>query len=699
MSKAGFRPRILALLQKERDGLGFDRLQASLDVKRKDRAKLVEELKALVEERLVRTLKGRYVLAPRSGLVRGRLVTSRPGYGFVTPEGGGPDIFVPARFAPGVLVGDEVEVLVSGNGRADKPEGRVVRVLKRNRTVILGVYKERAGTPFIEAFDSPSPEETALRSKGPVPPRPGMIVEVDRRTLAVSRVFGRPEDPGVDAAVVIRRYGLASEFPEAALAEAAAVPEAISSRDLEGRRDFRDWPTVTIDGETAQDFDDAVGIKPLVGGGFLLGVHIADVSHYVRPGTALDVEAAARATSVYFPGLTLPMLPEKLSNDLCSLRPAVPRLTVSVLMEISDGGQVVRSEFAPSVIRTVERMTYTSVFRILEGDEEERRRHAGLVQDLLLMCDLARVLRARRIADGGLDFDLVEPELVYEQGKLLGVAAAERNEAHRLIEEFMVAANVAVATFLTGTRVPSIYRVHPVPALADLEKLRDILVRFGYLLPPAEKVRSADLAAVLEKAKGRPEEKFIGIQVLRAMKLAVYSPENVGHYGLAKTDYTHFTSPIRRYPDLVVHRILKSVLETGRGPGGDLEATARLSSERERTADEAEQALVEWRILRLLKDRLGDEFPGVVVDLTKSGLVVELDDYFVDGLMAFRDLDGAAAAPRGRGKGRHQLTARRRRKLFDLGDRVRVILVSCDPFLRRMSFVPAPDEGTGEAPR
>ena len=699
MSKAGFRPRILALLQREREGLPFDKVQAALEVKRKDRAKLLEEMKALERERLVRLLKGRYVLSPKSGLVRGRFVTSRPGYGFVAPEGGGDDIFVPARFAPGVLVGDEVEVLVKETGRIGKPEGRVVRVVKRHRAAILGVYKERAGTPFVEAFDSPSPEEIALRSKGALAPRPGMIIEVDRKSLAVSRVFGRPEDPGVDTAVVIRRYGLAAEFPEAALREAGDVPPSISQSDLEGRRDFRDWPTVTIDGETAQDFDDAVGIKTLPGGGFLLGVHIADVSHYVRPGTALDAEAAARATSVYFPGLTLPMLPEKLSNDLCSLRPAVPRLTVSVLMEISADGRVLRSEFAPSVIRTVERMTYTSVFRVLEGDEAERRRYAGLVGDFLLMRDLARALRARRIFDGGLDFDLVEPELVYEQGKLLAVAAAERNEAHRLIEEFMVAGNVAVASFLTAKGVPTIYRVHPVPAMADLEKLRDILVRFGYLLPAPEKVRSADLAAVLEKAKGRPEEKFVGIQVLRAMKLAVYSPDNVGHYGLAKTDYAHFTSPIRRYPDLAVHRILKSVLETGRGPEGDLGGVARHSSERERTAGEAEQALVEWRIFRLLKDRLGDEFAGVVVDLTKAGLVVELDDYFVEGLLAFRDLDGDAVPSRGRGTGRRAPRGRRRRKLFDLGDRVRVILVSCDPFLRRMGFIPAPGAETEGTPR
>jgi ribonuclease R len=420
-----------------------------------------------------------------------------------------------------------------------------------------------------------------------------------------------------------------------------------------------------------------------------MGVHIADVSHYVKPGTALDREALERATSVYFPDLTLPMIPEKLSNDLCSLRPAVPRLTVSVLMEIDGGGRVLRSEFAPSVIRTAERMTYTSVFKVLEGDAEERRRYAPLVDDFLLMRDLARTLRARRVEEGSLDFDLVEPELIYEEGKLKAVAAAERNEAHRLIEEFMVAANVAVASFLAAKRIPAIYRVHPAPDETDLEKLREILLHLGYSLPEPDKVRSQDLGRVLDRAKGRPEEKFVGIQVLRAMKLAVYSPENVGHYGLAKTDYTHFTSPIRRYPDLVVHRILKSVLETGRGPAVDLDAAASRSSDRERNAEEAEQALLEWRIFRFLKEKLGDEFTGVVVDVTKAGLVVELDDYFVDGLVAFRDLDG----DRGHDTGGRASRLRRRRKRFDLGDRIRVILVSCDPVLQRMGLAPAPEAG------
>jgi ribonuclease R len=355
-------------------------------------------------------------------------------------------------------------------------------------------------------------------------------------------------------------------------------------------------------------------------------------------------------------------------------------------MDIGDDGRVRKAEFAPSIIRTAHRMTYTSVFRIFEGDSAETRAYADVVPDLLEMRGLARALRERRVAEGSLDFDLVEPELVYEKGQLLAVAAAERNEAHRLIEEFMVSANVAVASAFSARQLPSIYRVHPAPAVADLEKLRDLLLRFGLALPEPAKVRSADLQRVLERAKGLPEEKFVGLQVLRAMRLAAYSAENVGHYGLAKADYTHFTSPIRRYPDLVVHRLLKDLLagrDASRLPLGEVSEKA---SDRERNAAEAEQSLVEWRIFRFLKDRLGEEFDGIVVDVVRAGLVVEIDDYLVSGLLPFASLRGDyEPKPAGR-----RLRPAGRRKAFDLGDKVHVILVSCDPALRRMSFVPAP---------
>jgi len=679
--------RVINLLKKHKDGLDLDRILSELGLKRRDRSKLLAGMRELEARGDVRSYRGRFSLAPKTGAVKGRFVTARPGFGFVTPEGGGEDIFIPARHAHGALPGDQVAVVVNEQGKFGKPEGRIERVLKKGRAGLLGVYIERSGAPYLQPFDSPSVDDIPLKSRSKLRPSPGMIVEADRTTLALTRVFGRPEDPGVDARVIIERYGLRSEFPGDVRAEAEAIRDLDAAAALEGRRDLRGWVTVTIDGEKAQDFDDAVSIRRLADGGWLLGVHIADVSHYVRPGSALDREAFERGTSVYFPDLTLPMLPERLSNGLCSLRPREPRLTVSAFLDIDREGRVRKTEFAPSIIRTAHRLTYTAVFKIFEGDAGERARYADVLPDLLAMRELAEALRTRRAAEGSLDFDLVEPELVSEDGKLLAVAAAERNEAHRLIEEFMVAANVAVASAFTGRQVPAIYRVHPAPDAGDLEKLRDVLLRFGLALPDPAKVRSKDLQRILDRAKGMPGEKFIGRQVLRAMKLAVYSAKNVGHYGLAKTDYTHFTSPIRRYPDLVVHRLLKTLLRRAAPDALELESIAAAASGRERNAADAEQSLVEWRILRFLKDRLGDEFDGIVVDVIKSGLLVELDDYFISGLLPFASL-GGDYEPRPAAR---RLRPKRRRKTFDLGDDVRVVLVSCDLALRRMSFVPAAD--------
>jgi len=674
--------RLLDLLRRNRQGLTLQQIFKDMAIARKERAKLEARLIDLENIKLVRRVRNRYSLPLESDLLRGRFETTGRGFGFVIPEvEGRKDVFVPARFAQGALRGDLVEILYKEHGRGGRPEGRVVRILKKEKKNLIGLYLERFGSPFLVPFEAPVLEEIPLVSRGSFFPSAGMIVAVDRSRLVITEVFGMPDEPGVDLEVVIRKYGLASSFSKEALEEGRVA--AARPTETANRVDHRDWPTVTIDGETAQDFDDAVSIRKMGDGHFRLGVHIADVADYVEEGSALDREAYARGTSVYFPARTLPMLPEELSNDACSLRPREDRRAVSVVMDIDASGHVLGADFHPSLIRTADRLTYTSVFKVFEGDDAERRRLGSLVPDLLLMRELARSLREKRVAEGSLDFDLVEPELVFKEGRLHSVVAFIPNEAHKLIEEFMVAANVAVAQFLSRKGIPAIYRIHPRPAFSDLEKLRETLFHFGISLPKPENIRSADLSAAIQAASGKPAEKFVNVQVLRALKLAVYAEENIGHYGLAKKDYLHFTSPIRRYPDLMVHRILKRVLRGRSGETLSLAAVARHSSEQERKADEAERDLMEWRIYRHLKEKLGEEFDGMIVDITRSGLVVELEDYFVSGLVAIDDL-GAEDFWR---KSPAVLSGRRTGKRYELGQMVRVTLAAVDPILRRMSLV------------
>ena len=675
---------IVHLFKKRKEGLTFQKIWRELRLSREERNELQKSLKILENQGTLRRIKKRYFLSVKSNRARGKFVASPRGYGFVIPEGGFmEDIFIPARYSGGALEGDMVEVVFKEKGKKGKPEGRVIKIIKKEKERIIGLYSERYGQPFFSPFDSPSSEEIPLASKEPFSPLPGMIVEVDRESLEMRDILGMPDDPGVDLQVVIRRYNLASSFRSETQEEIKDVSSKISPQDERDRKDYRALKIVTIDGEKAQDFDDAVSVERLSTGNFHLGVHIADVSHYVKPGTSLDQEAFERGTSVYFPDLTLPMLPEKLSNNICSLRPKEERLTFSVFLEIDKTGKVLKTEFHPSLIKTSERMTYTSVYKIFECDEKEMQKYSHLVSDLLLMRELARLLRKKREEEGSLNFDLIEAELVYKEGRLHSVAAFEQNEAHQVIEEFMVAANEAVASYLSHRHIPTIYRVHPAPAIRDLEKLREVLAHFGISLPKPSKVESKDLGRVLKMVDGKPEEKFINIQVLRSLKLAVYSEENYGHYGLAKREYTHFTSPIRRYPDLVVHRTLKRAARGEKVKIPSLSSVALLSSEQERKADEAEKALVEWRIFRFLKGKLGDEFEGMIVDITKAGLVVELDDYFVDGILSYADLGGDYYYK----KSERILIGKRTGKKFELGDRIKVILASIDPLLRRMSFI------------
>ena len=675
--------RIVSLLKRKREGLSFQRLLRELSLSPKERTQLRKRLKVLEGKGILRRYKNRHFIPAKSNLVTGKFISSLGGYGFVSPDTElEEDIFIPARFSGGALRGDLVEVFYKERGKKGKPEGRVLRIIKKGKNKIIGVYDERFNQPFFLSLDSPQAQEIPLASKESFSPLPGMIVEVDRDSKRLTGIYGMPDEPGVDTRVVIERHDLRTSFSEEASQEAQDVPAEVTPEEIEGRVDYRDWPTVTIDGKNAQDFDDAVSIRRLEGGHFLLGVHIADVSHYIKTDSSLDREAYERGTSVYFPNLTLPMLPEVLSNNICSLRPQQVRLTFSVLLEINKKGEVLKKEFHPSVIQTAERMTYDSVYKILEGDKEERKKYSRLVPDLLLMKELAHLLRKKREAEGSLDFDLIEPELVYKEEKLHSVEPFKPNEAHQVIEEFMVIANEAVASYLSQKNVPLIYRIHPRPAGQDLERLRTMLLHFGMPFPPSKEVKSYDLQRAIKSAEGKPEEKFINLLVLRSLKLAVYSDENQGHYGLAKKEYTHFTSPIRRYPDLVVHRILKKALKREKSEMSALSSVALHSSHQEREAEAAEKELIEWRILRLLQGKLGEELEGIIVGISRAGLTVELDNYFIEGTILYADLKSDFYSR----KSEKTIVGKRTGEKFELGDRIKVILASVNPLLRRVNL-------------
>ena len=673
--------KILELFNERKKKWNLGTMARELGLQAHEMKTLRRTLKKMQKEGLIERHRGVYRLARAPLILRGEYLSTSFGFGFVRPEEGGPDIFIPPRSSAGAMNGDlvEVEVRETKDGRI---EGRVRRIVRAKPT-ILGYYQPRFGHALLIPLEDPAYGEIPIEVGEKKKIEEGMIIEIDRRTGRLLHVFGHPDEPLVDTRVVIKRFGLRTEYSPEALKEAESLSSKINQEARRGRRDFRRWPTVTIDGETAQDFDDAVSIKKLPNNNYLLGVHIADVSHYVEAGSALDEEAKKRGTSVYFPDLTLHMFPERLATNLCSLRPRVTRLTFSVLLEINKKGEVVKAEFYPSLIKTVERMTYTSVYKIFQGDKEESQKYAHLLDDFFLMRELASLLRERREASGSLNFDLLEPELIYKEGKLAEIAAFEQNEAHHLIEEFMVAANEAVATFFSERGLPAIYRVHPPPAASDLEELRQKMLALGLYFPRGDQIKPQDLQRLLRQAAGRPEEKFVNVQVLRALRLAVYSEENIGHYGLAKDNYTHFTSPIRRYPDLIVHRLLKAGLAGKKAPVDDLAELAWHCSSCERQAEAAERELIEWRIFRFLKTKLGELVKGLVVDINRAGVVVELEDYFVQGLISFYDLKGDQDWRRSG----DSLVGRRTGRRLRLGDRIEVILAHVDPILRRINLV------------
>jgi len=493
--------------------------------------------------------------------------------------------------------------------------------------------------------------------------------------------LGAIETPGTDVLAVLRHYKIPDDLPAEVLSAADDLPADPTPEDWQGRTDLRDVLTVTIDGATARDFDDAITLQRQPGGNWSLGVHIADVAHYVRPGSGLDREAYRRGTSVYYPDRAVPMLPERLSNGLCSLRPNVPRLAMSAFLDIGDDGVIQRSHFTQSVIESDRRLTYSEVRRLLEEPAGGDREEYGDVLDLLERCQkLMRILNDKRRERGSIDFDLPSGDIVLDtDNRTVGVKPSDRNVAHRIVEEFMIAANEAVALTLDEVDSPSLYRVHDAPAQDDLQKLADVLKGVGIKLPKdLERLHPRHLQEVMDQVEGRPEEPFITTLVLRTMQRAVYSPDCRGHYALASRHYTHFTSPIRRYPDLVVHRRLKAFIshddEAGEGPfslAQRLPGIAKHTSFTERRAEQSERDLLQWKKVRFLAERVGETFDGRISGVQPFGMFVVLDDLYVDGLVPIRAMSDDYYIFQA---DEHRWVGSNNNRVFRLGDEVTVRL-------------------------
>jgi ribonuclease R len=685
------------------EGWEFRDLMRRFGVAKAGRSRFKEMMDDLAAVGEIRKLKGNlYARTADSSLVTGRLAAHREGYGFVTPEGGGDDIFIPARYLRENIHGDRVEVRIVAHGREGKREGRVVRTLERGLARVVGRFEQRDRLGYVV------PDEQRITHPLLIPhgeagkAEDGQVVVAEIRTYPTTQrpaegrvveVLGWPDDPDVEVLTVIRKYGLPDQFPPDILDVAREFPQSVTADDWEGRIDLRDQPTFTIDGETARDFDDAVSIRKERNGVYRLWVSIADVSRYVAPGSLLDIEAELRGTSVYFPDRCIPMLPEELSNGICSLNPVVERLTVTAELQFDREGEVVAARFYPSVIASSARLTYTLVTRLLvDEDPEAVRLHAGLAGDLKTMQELALLLMERRRKRGSIDFDLPEPEIVLDlQGRTEAIIRSERTIAHRIIEEFMLAANEAVAGYIEKRDAPSLYRIHEAPDLAKLSDFREFIHNFGYEFRMGEEsVDPAEFQRLLDAAQGKPEERMINEMLLRSLKQARYAADNLGHFGLAAPCYTHFTSPIRRYPDLVVHRILKLLL-AGELKEKDkdrlaaaLPETAAHASARERQAMEAEREIVTLKKIQFMQDKVGEEFDSFITGVTPHGFFVELVELFVEGMVHVSNLPSDYYRYLEK---QHSLVGEHERRLFRMGDKVRVRVARVDTERKQIDFV------------
>jgi len=644
---------------------------------------------------IYRTRSGLYGIADQMNLITGEFQGHREGYGFILPEKSGEaDLFIPRRKTMGAMSGDRVVARVES---LKKRGGAIIKILERARKRIIGKLCHEKGSFYVAPKGKNLPFDILVGGGNRKGAKSGNLVLVELTTYPtptrppegrVLKVLPDAVNPGVEIELIIEEHSLPRRFAPAVLKEAKGFSPAIR---LGKRVDCRGLTTVTIDGVDAKDFDDAISIQKIKGG-FILYVHIADVSHYVRWESGIDLEARRRGTSIYFPGQVIPMLPETLSNNLCSLLPRTDRFAFTVEMHIGTDGKMIKKVFYPSVINSNERLTYTEVGRILvDHDPVERKRYESLLGDLETMGKLYKILKRSRVKRGSLDFDLPEPYILLDlQGSPEAIMKAERNVSHMMIEEFMIAANEAVSSYIESLDVPSLYRVHEEPDNSKLDDLRPILKTFGL---QAGGTGAGAFRSILKKIKGKTEGPMLNILMLRSLKQAKYSTENTGHFGLASKSYTHFTSPIRRYPDLIVHRVLKELL-SGKGMteknrnylASVLPEIATHSSATERTADGAERAIVRAMRTWFMKDKVGNEYAGFVTSVNAHGLRVQLKEIFVEGFLRVSSMSDDYYRF---DEERFRLIGRRRKKSFTLGDEIMIRVESVDIEDREISFGPA----------
>ena len=649
---------------------------------------------------IMRNRKNAICVVEKLDLIKGKVQGHPDGFGFLIRDGDGDDLFLNAGEMSKVMHGDRVVAREGGVSARGRREGHIVEVLERANSKVVGRFLNEHGIGVVAPEDRRISQDILIPAGGSGGAKPGQVVVVEiieqpqRHVKPVGRiieVLGNYADPGMEIEIALRKHDLPHEFSGEVEKHAAKFPAGVTDKDLAGRVDLRGLPLVTIDGETAKDFDDAVYCERH-GKGYKLWVAIADVSHYVQDGDALDREGRLRGNSVYFPRRVIPMLPEVLSNGLCSLNPKVDRLCMVCEMDISARGEVARYKFYPSVMHSRARLTYTRVAEVLENPEGEAARElSDIVPHLKVLHDLYQGLVKARWQRGAIDFETIETQMFFdEQGKIERIVPTRRNDAHRIIEECMLAANVCASDFLAVSEHPALYRIHEGPTPEKLAALREFLREFGLQLTGGEKAQAKDYARLLEKVKTRPDVQLLQTVMLRSLRQAVYSPDNVGHFGLAYDAYTHFTSPIRRYPDLVIHRSIKAVLEHRRYSPGSWHELGVHCSETERRADDATRDVEAWLKCYYMQDRIGERFTGTVAGVASFGVFVALDQVYVEGLVHISEL-GADYFHYDAAK--HQLLGERNGRRFRLGDRIGVKLVRVDLETAKIDFVL--DEGKG----